>query len=344
MSISTKLFGATIGLAIISMTAPAFAESPTLKAVKERGALNCGVGTGERYGFSAPNSKGYWEGMDVDYCRAVAISVLGDREKVKFSHLSSKQRFPAIQSGEIDLLVRVTTWTLTRDTTVGLQFAGLNYFTGITFMVNKKLGVKSAMELEGAAVCVNPGSTQEKVVADFFRANKMKYRPIVIESLKEVEEAYLNGRCDALVGFTPGNAIIRAYTAKNPDDHVILPEILDKEPLAPAVRQGDIEWFDIVNWTFFALLEAEELGVTSKNVDAMMKSEDPKVQRLLGISPGVGAKLGLRESWAYDVIKSVGNYEEIFERNIGKGSKLKLERGLNRLWKDGGLLWSPPFS
>ena len=344
MSMSAKLLGATLGVALLAVSAPTLAESPTLKSTMERGKLNCGVGTGERYGFSAPNSQGRWEGMDVDYCRAVATAVLGDPEKLNLSHYSSKQRFPALQSGEIDVLSRVTTWTLTRDTTVGLQFASINYFTGITFMVNKKLNVKSAMELDGAAVCVSPGSTQEKVVADFFNANKMSYRPIVIESLKEIEESYLGGRCDAIVGFTPGSAIIRAYQAKNPEDHVILPEILEKEPLAPVVRQGDIEWFDIVNWTTFALVEAEELGVNSQNVDAMLKSEDPKIKRLLGVTPGVGEKLGLRDSWAYDVIKHIGNYEEVFERNLGSKSKLKLDRGYNRLWNKGGLLWSPPFN
>jgi len=322
---------------------PAAAESDTVNKIKERGKLACGVGQGQRYGFSAPNDQGRWEGMDADYCRVVAAAILGDAEAVNFVPLSAKQRFPALQSGEIDLLVRVTTWTLSRDTTVGLQFAGLNFFTGITFMVNKELGVSSALELDGASICVAPGSTQERVVSDFFSANNIQYTPIVIENQNEINEAYLSGRCDGIIGFTPGNAIIRAYSAENPEDHVILPENLAKEPLGPVVRQGDVEYYDIVNWAGFALLEAEELGVTSENVDEMRNSDDPKIRRLLGVDPGVGEKLGLRETWAYDVIKNVGNYAEVFDRNLGDGSKLKLDRGLNRLWNDGGLLWAPPF-
>ncbi|MBX6368226.1 MAG: amino acid ABC transporter substrate-binding protein [Rhodospirillales bacterium] len=323
------------------LAGPAFA-GPTLDKVKGQGMIVCGVSTGLA-GFSLADSQGKFTGLDVDYCRALAAAVLGDANKVKFAPLSAQQRFTALQSGEVDLLSRNTTWTLQRDTQLGLNFAPTMYYDGQGFMVPKKLGVKSAKELNGATVCVQPGTTTELNLADFFRANKMQFKPVVIEKLDEVESAFFSGRCDAYTTDASGLAATRVSKAPNPDDYVILPEIISKEPLAPAVRHGDDEWFDIVKWTVYALIEAEEKGVTSKNVDEMLKSDDPNVKRLLGVTPGMGKSLGLDEKWAYNAIKQVGNYGEIFDRNVGKNSPLKLERGLNDLWTRGGLQYAMPI-
>jgi general L-amino acid transport system substrate-binding protein len=284
-----------------------------------------------------------WKGLDIDMCRAVAAAVFGDANKVKYVPLSAQARLTALQSGEIDMLSRNTTWTLTRDTANGLNFTVTTYYDGQGFMVKKDLGVKSAMELDGATVCVQTGTTTEVNLADFFRANNMKFTPVTIEKYEEVTAAYLAGRCDAITSDASQLAAIRANDTPNPADHVILPEIISKEPLAPAVRQGDDQWFDVVKWTLYALLEAEEKGVTSKNVDEAKNSTDPTVMRLVGATPGMGANLGLDEAWAYNAIKQVGNYGEIYERNVGMDSKLELPRGLNALWTKGGLMYSPAF-
>jgi general L-amino acid transport system substrate-binding protein len=313
----------------------------TLDAVKKNGAVSCGVSTGLQ-GFSLADSQGRYAGLDVDICRMVAAAVLGDAGKVKYVPLSSQQRFTAIQSGEVDILSRTTTWTLQRDTQLGLNFAPVVFYDGQGFMVPKKLGLKSAKELKGATVCVQPGTTTELNLADFFRANKLDFKPVVIEKLEEVEAAYFSGRCDAYTTDRSGLAATRIGKAANPDDHVILPEVISKEPLAPAVRHGDDEWFDIVKWTVYASIEAEEDGITSKNVDEKTKSDDPNVKRLLGVTPGMGKATGLDEKWAYNLIKQVGNYGEVFDRNVGKDSPLKLERGLNDLWTRGGLMYSMP--
>ena len=326
--------------ALVALAAPAVA-GPMLDKVKAQG-LTCGVSTGLA-GFSLADSQGKFTGLDVDICRAIAAAVTGDANKVKFVPLSAQQRFTALQSGEVDLLSRNTTWTLQRDTQLGLNFAPTTYYDGQGFMVNKKLGVKSAKELNGATVCVQPGTTTELNLADYFRAQKMQFKPVVIEKLDEVEAAYFSGRCDVYTTDASGLAATRVSKAPNPQDQVILPEIISKEPLAPAVRHGDDEFFDIVKWTIYALLEAEEKGIGSKNVDEMLKSEDPTIKRLLGATEGMGKSLNLDEKWAYNAVKQVGNYGEIYERNVGKDSPLKLERGLNDLWTKGGLMYAPPI-
>ncbi len=315
---------------------------PTMEKVKKDGVVTCGISTGLA-GFSLADAQGKYTGLDVDFCRQLAAAALGDANKVKFVPLSAQQRFTALQSGEVDLLARNTTWTLQRDTQLGLNFAPTTFYDGQGFMVFKKLGVKSAKELNGATVCVQPGTTTELNLADFFRANKMTFKPVVIEKLDEVENAYFSGRCDVYTTDRSGLAATRISKAPNPDDQVILPEVISKEPLAPAVRHGDDEWFDIVKWTQFAALETEEKGITSKNVDQMLKSEDPDIKRLLGVTPGMGKSLGVDEKWVYNMVKQVGNYGEIFDRNVGKDSPMKLERGLNDLWTRGGLMYSPPI-
>jgi general L-amino acid transport system substrate-binding protein len=337
---STSVFAAT-AIAVGLAAAPALA-GPTVDKIKSQGAIVCGVSTGLA-GFSLADSQGKYTGLDVDFCRALAAAVLGDANKVKFAPLSAQQRFTALQSGEVDLLSRNTTWTLQRDTQLGLDFAPTMYYDGQGFMVAKKLGVKSAKELNGATVCVQPGTTTELNLADYFRANKIQFKPVVIEKLDEVEQAFFSGRCDAYTTDASGLAATRVSKAPKPDDYVILPEIISKEPLAPAVRHGDNEWLDIVKWTVYALIEAEEKGVTSKNVDQMLSSDDPNVKRLLGATPGMGKSLNLDEKWAYNAIKQVGNYGEIFDRNVGKDSPLKLERGLNDLWTRGGLQYAMPI-
>jgi general L-amino acid transport system substrate-binding protein len=303
--------------------------------------LNCGVSTGLT-GFSQADNQGRYTGLDVDVCRMVAAAALGDASKVKFVPLSSQQRFTAIQSGEVEILSRTTTWTLQRDTQLGLNFAPTVFYDGQGFMVPKKLGLKSAKELKGATVCVQPGTTTELNLADFFRANRLDFKPVVIEKLDEVEAAYFSGRCDAYTTDRSGLAATRIGKAANPDDHVVLPEVISKEPLAPAVRHGDDEWFDIVKWSVFASIEAEEDGITAKNVDDTLKTDDPNIKRFLGVTPGMGKALGLDDKWAYNIVKQVGNYGEVFDRNVGKDSPLKLERGLNDLWTRGGLMYAMP--
>lgn len=317
------------------------ATAGTLDDVKAKGFVQAGV-NGDLFGFGKPDEKGVWKGLDVDTARAVAAAVFGDATKVKFTPLTAKTRFTALQSGEIDVLTRNATRTLSRETALGLDFVQVNYYDGQGFLINKAMGVKSAKELDGASVCVLPGTTTEQNVADFFRVNKMKMKPVVIESTAELSKAFFAGRCDVMTSDSSQLAGIRAV-APNPSDYEILPEIISKEPLAPAVRHGDNQWGDIVNFSVLAMINAEELGITSKNIDEKMKSTDPKVKRFLGVTPGNGKALGLDEKWAYNIIKQVGNYGEVFERNVGVNTPLGLKRGLNALWTNGGLLYSPPF-
>ena len=328
-----------LALGVAAMPAQA---GPTFDKVKQAGTLTCGVSTGIA-GFSQPDSQGNYTGLDVDVCRALAAAIFGDPAKVKFVPLTAQQRFTALQSGEVDVLSRNTTWTLQRDTELGLNFAPVVYYDGQGFMVPKKLGVKSAKELNDATVCVQPGTTTELNLADYFRANKMQFKPLVIEKLDEVVAAYFSGRCDVFTTDRSQLAAVRVSRAQNPDDHVILPEIISKEPLAPAVRQGDDQWHDLVDWVVYALIEAEEKGITQKNVDDMLKSDAPDIKRMLGVTPGMGKALGVDEKWAYNLIKAVGNYGEIFDRNVGKNSPLKLDRGINELWTRGGLMYAMPI-
>ena len=315
---------------------------PTLDKIKQAGSFSCGVQTG-LVGFAQPDSQGVYTGFNVDICKALSAAIFGDPGKVKFVPLTAQQRFTALQSGEVDILSNNTTWTLQRDTDLGLDFAPVVFFDGQGFMVAKKLGVKSAKELNGATVCVSPGTTTELNLADYFRANKMEYKPVVIEKLDEVVTAFFDGRCDVYTTDASGLAAVRVGRASNPDDYVILPERISKEPLAPAVRQGDDQWHDLVDWVVYALMQAEESGITKANVDDMLKSDDPSIKRMLGVTPGMGKALGVDETWAYNEIKAVGNYGEIFDRNLGAGSPLKLERGLNASWKNGGLIYAMPI-
>ena len=323
-----------------AMTSNAFAGA-TLDAVKKKGFVQCGVSTGLP-GFSTADNKGNWSGLDVDMCRAVAAAVFGDSEKVKYTPLTAKERFTALQSGEVDMLPRNTTWTLTRDTSLGLNFAGVNYYDGQGFMVNKSLGVKNAPELDGASFCIQAGTTTELNLADYFRANNMQYTPVTFDSSDETVKAFDAGRCDAL---TSDQSQLYALRIKlgNPDGAIVLPEIISKEPLGPVVAQGDDEWFNIVRWALFAMVNAEEMGVSSANVGEKMSSTDPNVRRLLGLEGIKGSGLGLSDDWAVNIVKQVGNYGESFERNVGQGSPLKISRGLNALWNKGGLQYAPPI-
>ena len=319
-------------------TAAAPAAGTTLEAVKERGFVKCGGNTGLA-GFGIADSQGKWVGFDIDVCRTVAAATLGDADKIKVTPLTAQQRFTALQSKEVDILSRNTTWTLSRDTSLGLNFAAITFYDGQGFMVPKSSGVTSAAKLDGASICVQPGTTTELNLADYFRSHNMSVKPVVIENLQELIAAFVAGRCDAMTTDVSGLVSIRATQSK-PDDFVILPEVISKEPLGPVVRHGDDQWFDIVKWTVFAMIEAEEKGITSANVDEQKNSADPAVKRLLGVTPGNGEALGLKEDWAYNVIKQVGNYGESYERNITK--QLGLQRGLNALWSKGGLIYAPP--
>jgi general L-amino acid transport system substrate-binding protein len=333
---------AAVGAALMTAgTALPAAAGETLDAVMERGYLQCGVNTGLA-GFSNPDSEGNWTGMDVDYCRAVAAALFDDPDAVRFTPLTAQQRFTALQSGEIDILSRNTTWTLTRDTALGLNFAGVMFYDGQGFIVPRALGVTSVMELDGATICVEPGTTTELNLADFFRANDMDFEPVVIEHQDEATATFFSGRCDVYTTDASGLASIRATVAPNPADYMILPEIISKEPLGPVVRHGDDEFFDVAKWVLFALIEAEEKGITMNNIDEMMESDDPTVQRLLGVTPGMGEALGLSEDWAVRALRAVGNYGEIFDRNVGPDTALGLDRGLNDLWTRGGLMYAMP--
>jgi general L-amino acid transport system substrate-binding protein len=336
--ISTLVLATTIGLT--AAFAASTASAQVLKSVKDRGSLNCGA-NGTLAGFGLPDAQGNWTGLDVDFCRAVAAAIFDDPTKVKFVPLSAKDRFTALQSGEVDVLARNTTWTSSRDTSLGLNFVGVNYYDGQGFMVRKSLKVNSALELSGAAVCVQQGTTTELNLADYFRANKMTLKTVTFATANEAIKAYDAGRCDAYTTDASGLYAERLRLTK-PDDHIVLPEIISKEPLGPSVRHGDDQWFDIVKWTLFAMLNAENLGVTSKNVDEMMKSTNPAIRRLLGVEGNYGEQLGLTKDWAARIIKHVGNYGESFDRNVGAGSRLKIDRGLNRLWTKGGIQYAPP--
>jgi len=316
-------------------------SAQTLKTVKDRGLLSCGVTQGLP-GFSAPDDKGNWTGLDVDTCRAIAAAVLNDPTKIKFVPLSAKDRFTALQSGEIDVLSRNTTWTLNRDTQLGFNFAGVNYYDGQGFMVRKSLKVNSALELNSASVCVQTGTTTEQNLADYFKANNMKYEVIAFATADETIKAYEAGRCDS---FTTDVSQLYAQRLKlaTPADHQVLPEVISKEPLGPLVRHGDDQWFDVVKWTLFALVNAEEYGITQKNVDDMLKSDKPDVKRMLGTDGNLGEQLGLTKDWVVRIIKATGNYGESFDRNVGAGSPLQISRGLNRLWNQGGIMYAPPI-
>jgi len=323
---------------LMVFSASVFGQS-TLEAVRAKGFVQCGVNTGLA-GFSQPDSKGVWRGIDVDICRAVAAAVFGDAAKVRYTPLTAQQRFTALQSGEIDILSRNTTWTLSRDTSLGLNFIGVNYYDGQGFMVPKKLKVKSAKQLKGATVCVQPGTTTELNLSDYFRANRMSFKPVVIEKLEEVMNAYITGRCDVFTTDHSGLIALRATRMPRPEEHLILPEIISKEPLGPAVRHGDDRWFDVVKWSFYAMVEAEELGLSSKNIQDQDKSDNPSIQRFVGTTGDLGKQLGLDNRWAVNIVKQVGNYAESFDANL---KPLGFERGLNRLWSQGGLLYVPPI-
>ena len=334
-----KRFASLLAFALVFVAYGASAQ--TLKAVTDRGTLNCGA-NGTLAGFGLPDAQGKWTGLDVDVCRAIAAAVFNDASKVKFVPLSAKDRFTALQSGEVDVLVRNTTWTSSRDTALGLNFTGVNYYDGQGFMVRKALKVNSALELNDAAVCVQQGTTTELNLADYFRANKMKLKTVTFASADEAIKAYDSGRCDAFTTDASGLYAERLRLAKS-DDHIVLPEIISKEPLGPSVRHGDDQWFDIVKWTHYAMVTAEELGITKANVDEQMKSANPDVKRLLGTEGNYGEQLGLTKDWAYRIIKLVGNYGEVFEKNVGQGSPLKIARGVNALWTKGGLQYAPPI-
>ena len=336
---SHKVLGLAAGA--VMLASQAFAGA-TLDAVMDRGAVRCGV-SGSLAGFSIPDSQGVMQGLDADICRAVAAAVLGDAEAVEFVPLSATQRFTALQSGEVDVLSRNTTWTLTRDTALGLNFTNVTFYDGQGFMVRTDLGVSSSSELDGAAICVQTGTTTEKNLTDYFRATGMNFDPVVFEGFEESVTAFVAGRCDVYTTDASGLASIRVSNVENPDDYVFLPDIISKEPLGPVTRNDDDEWFDVVKWTVNALLNAEEMGISSANVDDMLTSDNPGIQRLLGVAPGMGESMKINEEWAYNAIKQVGNYSEIFERHVGADTPLGFQRGVNALWTNGGLMYAPPI-
>jgi general L-amino acid transport system substrate-binding protein len=317
------------------------ASAQTLKTVKDRGMLNCGS-NGTLAGFGLPDAQGNWSGLDVDVCRAVAAAIFNDANKVKFVPLSAKDRFTALQSGEVDVLTRNTTWTSSRDSSLGLNFTGVDYYDGQGFMVRKALKVNSALELNGASVCVQQGTTTELNLSDFFRSHNMQLKSVTFATANEAVKAYDAGRCDAYTTDASGLYAERLRLA-NTNDHIVLPEIISKEPLGPVVRHGDDQWFDIVKWALFAMINAEELNITSKNIDEMTKSTNPEIKRFVGTEGNYGEQLGLTKDWAVRIVKLVGNYAEAFDRNVGAGSPLKIDRGLNKLWNKGGIQYAPPI-
>jgi general L-amino acid transport system substrate-binding protein len=354
-----NLIAAAAALAVLSGTAQAQGTS-TLEAVQKKGFVQCGVNVGLA-GFSQPDSQGVWKGIDVDLCKAIAAAVFGDASKVRYTPLTAQQRFTALQSGEVDVLSRNTTWTVTRDTSLGLNFVGVNYYDGQGFMVRKggaaagkdakdakkaakaakgARNITSAKQLNGATVCVQPGTTTELNLSDYFRSNKMTFKPVVIEKLEEVLNAYFAGRCDVYTTDVSGLVAVRASRAPKPDEHVILPEVISKEPLGPAVRHGDDRWFDVVKWALFAMIEAEELGISSKNIDQQAGTQNPSIQRFVGASGDIGKMLGLDNKWAFNIVKQVGNYGESFDNNL---KPLGFDRGINKLWTQGGLMYAPPI-
>jgi general L-amino acid transport system substrate-binding protein len=331
----TLALGAAVSLAAAS------ASAATLDDVKAKGFVQCGVSQG-LIGFSQPDDQNRWTGLDVDFCRAVAAAIFNDPEAVRFTPLTAKERFTALQSGEVDVLSRNTTWTMGRDTALGLKFAGVTYYDGQGFMVKKSLGVASAKELDGASVCTQTGTTTELNLADYFRANGMNYEVVAMEQNAEVLAAYEAGRCDVFTTDSSGLYADRLRFA-NPDEHIILPEIISKEPLGPVVRQGDDQWFNVVKWTYYALLNAEELGITQANVEEQKSSTNPEVMRLVGAEGSFGEAIGLSNDWAVNIVKAVGNYGEIFNRNVGPDTPLKIERGVNNLWTNGGIQYGMPI-
>ena len=330
-----------LACASLAMTLATAASASTLDDVKKRGMLNCGA-NGQLPGFGIPDSQGNWTGLDVDLCRAVAAAVLNDPNKVKFVALTAKDRFTTLQSGDVDVLARNTTWTSSRDSQLGLNATAVNYYDGQGFMVRKDLKVNSALELNDATICVQQGTTTELNLADYFRANKMRLKTVTFLQLEEATSAYESGRCNAFTTDASQLYSVRLKLAK-PDDHVVLPEIISKEPLAPFVRHGDDQWFDVVKWVHFAMVNAEELNVTKANVDEQVKSDNPEIKRLLGTEGNYGEQLGLTKDWVRRIVKNVGNYGEVFDRNVGQGSPLKITRGLNALWTKGGLQYAPPI-
>jgi general L-amino acid transport system substrate-binding protein len=326
------------GLSLAAVTA---AQAGTLDDVKAKGFIQCGSNP-SLIGFGFPDDQNNWTGFDVDFCRALAAAIFNDPTKVKFTPLSAKERFTALQSGEIDVLSRNTTWSMSRDTSLGLKFAGVTYYDGQGFLVKKSLGVNSALNLNGASVCTQTGTTTELNLADYFKANNMTYQVVAFEQEQEVLKAYEDGRCDV---YTTDQSGIYAQRLKlaAPDDHVVLPEIISKEPLGPLVRQGDDAWFNVVKWTYYALVNAEDLGITQKNIDEMKNSTNPEIMRFVGKEGDFGVGVGLTNDWAAQIVKHVGNYGEVFERNLGEGSQLKIARGKNALWNKGGLQYAPPI-
>ncbi|MEH0075155.1 amino acid ABC transporter substrate-binding protein [Pannonibacter sp. Pt2] len=334
-----KFIPMMLGATVVAAAATS-ASAGTLDDVKAKGFIQCGVSQGLP-GFSNPDAQGNWSGLDVDVCRAVSAAIFGDANKVKYSPLSAKERFTALQSGEIDVLSRNTTWTSSRDTSLGLNFTGVTYYDGQGFMVRKSLGVTSALELSGASVCTQTGTTTELNIADYFRSNNMPYEVVAFEKADEVVKAYDAGRCDVFSTDASGLYAERLKLA-NPADHVVLPEIISKEPLGPVVRHGDDQWFDLVKWSLFAMINAEELGITSANVEEMKSSENPEIKRLLGAEGDFGQQLGVGNDWVVNIVKGVGNYGESFDRNVGPDTPLGIARGLNALWTKGGLQYAPP--
>jgi general L-amino acid transport system substrate-binding protein len=334
------MFAAATTLALGATVFAGAAHAALLDTIKQRGVLNCGA-NGQLPGFGLPDAQGNWTGLDVDLCRAIAAAIFNDAGKVKFVPLTAKDRFTALQTGDVDVLIRNTTWTLLRDTQLGLNATGINYYDGQGFIVRKGLKVNSALELNDATVCVQQGTTTELNLADYFRANKMKLRSVTFATLDEAIRAYETDRCNAFTTDASGLYSVRLKLAK-PDDHVVLPEIISKEPLGPFVRHGDDQWFDVVKWTLFAMLNAEELNVSKANVDEQMKSENPEIKRLLGTEDNFGERLGLTKDWVYRIVKLVGNYGEVFDRNVGQSSPLRIARGLNALWTKGGIQYAPP--
>jgi len=328
-------------LLIAAATCGGIAAASTLDTVKQRGSLSCG-GNGQVPGFGLPDTQGNWTGLDVDFCRAIAAAIFNDATKVKFVALTARDRFTALQTGDVDVLARNTTWTISRDTQLGLNATGINYYDGQGFMVRKSLKVNSALELNDAAICVQQGTTTELNLSEYFRANRMRLKTVTFASFDETLKAYETGRCDAYTTDASGLYGSRLKLAKG-DDHVVLPEIISKEPLAPFVRHGDDQWFDIVTWVHFAMINAEEFNITRANVDEQLKSENPEIRRLLGREGNFGEQLGLTKDWVYRIVKLVGNYGEVFERNVGQGSPLRIARGLNALWSKGGLQYAPPI-
>jgi len=332
---------ATLAVLGFGLCLPVWAGK-TLDAIRERGKVQCGVSTGVA-GFSAPDSQGRWRGLDVDVCRALAAAVLGDGEKVNFVPLNSQQRFTSLQSGQVDLLSRNTSWTLTRDASLGFHFAAITYYDGQGFLVPKKLKVTSARQLRNAQVCIQSGTTTEKNLSDFSRSQGVPFKPVVYDSFEASFKAFFSGRCQAYTTDASGLAMLLNRETPHPEDYMILPELISKEPLGPLVRRGDDEWFAIVKWTVFALLEAEELGLTQANIDGFRSSTSPSIQRFVGTGEDMGKLLGLDKAWSYRIVKTVGNYGEVYERNVGSKSLLKLPRGPNKLWRQGGLMYVPPI-